>query len=200
MSQADLHCDGCGQIASSEHIARRLQRLEWSTRYRPVHIGTLLLGAVAPLDDCDFMYSPAGAWEGEAKLLLAVAGVTTAGKAAEATLSEFQRGGFFLTYVLECPSEDAAEDNVQQLLGSRLPAVMARIRRSLKPKRLVPFSLALERFLPALNSGDLPCAILLDQGKPFVVEVDTAAESTSRLREALTSQTSSARQGSGAGF
>jgi len=200
MSQADLRCDGCGQIASSEHIARRLQRLEWSTRYRPVHIGTLLLGAVAPLDDCDFIYSPAGAWEGEAKLLLAVAGVTTAGKAAEATLSEFQRGGFFLTYVLECPSEGAAEDNVQQLLGSRLPAVMARIRRSLKPKRLVPVSQALERFLPALNSGDLPCAILLDQGKPFVVEVDTAAESTSRLREALTSQSASARQGSGAGF
>jgi hypothetical protein len=77
---------------------------------------------------------------------------------------------------------------------------MARIRRSLKPKRLVPFSQALERFLPALNSGDLPCAILLDQGKPFVMEVDTAAESTSRLREALTSQSASARQGSGAGF
>jgi hypothetical protein len=139
-------------------------------------------------------------WEGEAKLLLAVAGVTTAGKAAEATLSEFQRGGFFLTHVLECPSEGAAEDNVQQLLGNRLPAIMARIRRSLKPKRLVPVSQALERFLPALNSGDLPCAILLDQGKPFVVEVDTAAESTSRLREALVSQSASARQGGGAGF
>jgi hypothetical protein len=199
MSQAGLRCDGCGQIASSGHIAQRLQRLEWSTRYRPVHIGTLLLGAVAPLHDSDFIYSPTGAWEGEAKVLLAVAGVMTAGKAAEVALSEFQRGGFFLTYVLECPSEDSAEDNVQQLLGSRLTAVMARIRRSLQPKRLVPVSQALERFLPALRSGHLSCAILLDQGKPFVVEVGTAAESTSRLREALTSQSASAHQGSGAG-
>src|SRR5258708_11301923 len=137
MNQADLRCDGCGQIASSEHIALRLRRLEWTTRYRPVHIGTLLLGAVAPLDDCDFIYSPAGAWEGEAKLLLAVAGVTTAGKAAEATLSEFQRSGFFLTHVLEGPSEDSAVDNVQ-LLGNRLPAMMTRIRRSPKPKSLGP--------------------------------------------------------------
>jgi len=33
-----LPCDGCGQPASAEHIARRLQRLEWATRFRPIHI------------------------------------------------------------------------------------------------------------------------------------------------------------------
>jgi hypothetical protein len=200
MSHADLRCDGCGQLASPAHIARRLQRLEWTTRYRPVHIGTLLLGAVAPLNDSDFVYSPAGGWKGEAKLLLAAAGVTTAGKTAEATLAEFQRGGFFLTHVLECPSEDAAGGNFQQLLGSRFPAVLARIRRSLKPRRLVPVSQALEQFLPILNSGDLPCAILLDQGRPFALEADRAGESTSRLREALASQSASVRQGGGAGY
>src|SRR5437899_12101620 len=43
-----LPCDGCGQAATAEHIARRLQRLEWTTRYRPVHIHTLLLGAYSP--------------------------------------------------------------------------------------------------------------------------------------------------------
>ena len=31
-----LRCDGCGQAASPEHMARRLRRLEWTTRYRPV--------------------------------------------------------------------------------------------------------------------------------------------------------------------
>jgi hypothetical protein len=193
MSHTDLRCDGCGQLASPEHIARRLQRLEWTTRYRPVHIGTLLLGATAPLEDSDFIYSPAGGWGGEAKTLLAAAGVTTEGKSAEAVLAEFQRGGLFLTHVLECPLKDGTDDDLPHLIANRLPGVLTRIRRSLKPKRLVPISQALEQFLPVLKSGDLPCAILLDQEKPFALNADTG-ESTKRLREVLASHGASARQ------
>src|SRR5258708_87515 len=55
-----MPCDGCGQTASAEHIARRLQRLEWTTRYRPVHINTLLLGAFSPQEERDFLYAPGG--------------------------------------------------------------------------------------------------------------------------------------------
>jgi hypothetical protein len=193
MSQVDLRCDGCGRLASPEHIARRLQRLEWTTRYRPVHIATLLLGAVAPQDDAEFLYSPAGQWEGEAKILLAAAGMTVVGKSAEAALAEFQRGGFFLAHVLECPLDDGAGGNPQQLLANRLPAVLTRIRRSLKPKRLVPISPALEQFLPVLKSGELTCAIVLDQEKPFTLQADTENESAKRLREAFASQGSFAR-------
>lgn len=192
MSQLDLRCDGCGRLASPKHIARRLQRLEWTTRYRPVHIGTLLLGAVAPLQDSNFIYSPAGGWGGDAKILLAAAGVTTEGKSAEAVLAEFQRGGFFLTHVLECPSEDGTDDDLQQLIANCLPSVLTRIRRSLKPKRLVPLSQALDQFLPVLKSSELPCAILLDQQKPFALDADTA-ESAKRLQELLASQSASAR-------
>jgi hypothetical protein len=199
MSHDDLRCDGCGQLASPEHIARRLQRLEWTTRYRPVHIGTLLLGATAPLEDSNFIYSSAGGWGGEAKILLAAAGVTTEGKTAEAVLAEFQRGGFFLTHVLECPLKGGTDDDLQRLIANRLPGVLTRIRRSLKPKRLVPISQALEQFLPVLSSGELPCAILLDHEKPFALDADRADES-SRLREALASQSASARQGSGSGY
>src|ERR1700676_3405606 len=140
-NSADLRCDGCGQLASPEHIARRLQRLEWTTRFRPVHIGTLLFGAVAPHDDSEFIYSPVGAWYGEAKLLLTAAGLTLQGKSPEATLAEFQRGGLFLTHVLECPLEREDDAGVQQLIATRVPAVLARIRRSLKPKRLAPISM-----------------------------------------------------------
>src|SRR6266436_7453749 len=103
MDSTDLRCDGCGQAASPEHIARRLQRLEWTTRFRPVHIGTLLLGAVAPQDDSAFLYSLAGASDGGAKVLLAAAALTLEGKSAEAMLTEVQRRGFFLTHVLACP-------------------------------------------------------------------------------------------------
>jgi hypothetical protein len=196
MAKAELQCDGCGQRASPEHIARRLQRLEWTTRYRPVHIGTLLLGAVAPQSDYEFLYSPAGAWNGEARVLVAAAGLTVDGKTAEATLVEFQRGGLFLTHVVECPLENGEAANIQQLLAARLPAALTRIRRSLKPKRLALISPELAQFLPALNSGQLNCALLLDQDKPFVLDTQRANEASERLREALTRQSASARQGS----
>jgi hypothetical protein len=196
MNKNELRCDGCGQVASPGHMARRLQRLEWTTRYRPVHIGTLLLGAVAPQHDSEFLYSPPGGWDGEARILLAAAGLTTEGKSPEATLAEFQRGGFFLTHVLECPLENGEAANTQQLLAARLPAVLTRIRRSLKPKRLAPISLQLEEFLAALISGQISGAMLLDQDKPFALDTERAGAACELLREALTRPTASARQGS----
>ena len=196
MNNADLRCDGCGQLASPEHIARRLQRLEWTTRYRPVHIGTLLLGAVAPRGDSEFIYCPAGKWNGEAQYLLAAAGLAPDGKPPESVLAEFQRGGFFVTHVLECPVESGAGGDLAQLIANRLPAVLTRIRRSLKPKRLAPIAMLLKQALPAFNSGSLPCAILLDQGMPFALDEDEAPASAKNLREALGSQGASARQGS----
>src|SRR5438309_9521348 len=98
-----LRCDGCGQTASSAHTARRLQRLEWTTRYRPVHINTLVLGAFSPQEESDFLYPPGGEFHGEAALLLDALGISAVGKAADVVQAEFQRAGFFLTHVLECP-------------------------------------------------------------------------------------------------
>src|SRR6266571_3195402 len=74
-----LPCDGCGQAATAEHIARRLQRLEWTTRYRPVHIHTLLLGAYSPLRDEEFLYASDGEFGGEAAQILDAVGISTAG-------------------------------------------------------------------------------------------------------------------------
>ena len=136
----------------------------------------------------EFTYSPAGAWDGEAKTLLAAAGLTQEGKSGEAMLAEFQRRGFFLTHVLECPLEDGAGGRIQELLGNRLPTALARIRRSLKAKRLAPISRWLEQFLPALISGALPCAILLDGGIPFALDGDAASEAAGRLRDAVATQ------------
>jgi hypothetical protein len=192
MSDTALRCDGCGQAASPEHIARRLQRLEWATRFRPVHIGTLLLGAVAPQNDSEFIYSPGGAWNGEAKMLLAAAGLTLEGKSGAATLVEFQHRGLFLTHVLECPLEGGAGGSIAELIGNRLPPVLARIRRSLKPKRLAPISKYLEQFLHALTSGALPCSILLDHEKPFALDGGWASGAAGRLRDAVATQSAHA--------
>lgn len=188
-----LPCDGCGQTASTEHIARRLQRLEWATRYRPVHIHTLLLGGVSPQEEKEFLYSPNGEFRGEAARVFSVAGVSVAGKAPDAVHGEFQRGGFFLTHVLECPLENesgrAAE--LTLLLAQRLPAVATRIRRSLKPKRVLLMSRALEPILEKILSLPLGCPVVLDEGRPFDLEDPNGEEGAARLRGALTTAAAS---------
>lgn len=159
---ASLCCDGCGQVASPEHIARRLQRLEWSTRYRPIHIAALLLGPVAPAKDSDFLYAPSGEFSGEAAEVLRGRGIESAGKSRDAVLAEFQRGGFFLAHVLECPLDGSefSTMEIQVLLEGRLPSLVARIRRSLKPKKLVAISSELAPLLPLLKESCNDLAVL----------------------------------------
>src|SRR5437899_11734004 len=178
-----LVCDGCGQAASAEHVARRLKRLEWTTRYRPVHINTLFLGAFSPHDEKDFLYAPAGEFQGEAALLLAALGMSTAGEAAEAVHAEFQRAGFFLTHILECPLED--DGSLQTALKKRLAALATRVRRSLKPKRVMAVTEALTAVLDDILAMDLGCPVLLDHGKPFLLESRTGENPVTRLQEAL---------------
>ncbi len=179
-----LPCDGCGQPASPEHIRKRLARLEWTTRYRPVHIGTLLLGGIAPASDSEFVYSPGGEFTGEAGRILAAAAVARDGRSMEAVLGEFQRGGFLLAYLLECPLEASVNDpaTVQGLLRGRLPAVLSRIRRSLKPKRIIPISSVMEPLV--LDLAPAGCPIVLDGTKPFDLDVPHDEPSDGYLRKA----------------
>ena len=182
-----LPCDGCGQTATAEHIARRLRRLEWTTRYRPVHIQTLLLGAFSPHEEKDFLYAPGGEFHGEAALLLDALGISTSGKAAEAVHAEFQRAGFFLTHVLECPldGEGSLHAEAQAALKMRLAAVATRIRRSLKPKRVMAVTEELTPVLDDILALDLGCPVLLDHGKPFQLGSRAGENGVARLREAL---------------
>jgi hypothetical protein len=181
-----LPCDGCGQLASQEHIRKRLERLEWTTRYRPVHIGTLLLGGIAPASDAEFVYSPGGEFAGEAGRILVAAAVARDSRPMEAVLGEFQRGGFLLTYLLECPLESGVDDPevVQALLRERLPVVLPRIRRSLKPKRVIPISRVMEPLV--LDLAPAGCPIVLDGTKPFDLDVPHDEPSDGYLRKAWT--------------
>ena len=180
-----LACDGCGQSASPEHIARRLRRLEWTTRYRPVHIGTLLLAAVSPQADEDFLY--AAQFNGEAGRLLEAVGISTAGKSAEVVLSEFQRGGFLLTHLLECPLETGQweQQPPEALFQKRFPQIVARIRRSLKPKRVVLISEALAPLAARFSEAELGCPLILDDGKPFGLDAADASSAVQHLRQGL---------------
>jgi hypothetical protein len=187
----ELPCDGCGQIASTEHIGRRLQRLEWTTRYRPVHIHTLLLGGASPQEERDFLYSPNGEFHGEAAMLLEVAGLSAAGKTPEAVHAEFQRAGFFLTHILECALEKDSQDGpgLLSLLVQRLPAVGIRIRRSLKPKRVVLISGALKPIVEKIAALQLECPLVLDEGRPFDLDGPDAEKAAARLRGAIVAPT-----------
>ncbi len=182
-----LVCDGCGQAATAEHITRRLQRLEWTTRCRPVHIHTLLLGAFSPLRDEEFLYRSDGEFRGEAAQILEAVGISPAGKTRDAVHAEFQRAGFFLTHVLECPLEDEGnlQGGIQAALRKRLAAVATRIRRSLKPKRVMAITEELAVVLDDIVAMDLGCPVLLDHGKPFLLESGPGENGAARLREAL---------------
>src|SRR5262249_36862028 len=123
----ELTCDGCGQVASHEHIAKRLQRLAWTTRFRPIHINTVLLGAVAPASDAAFFYSPEGAFADEARLLAEVADSMKGDPPKEQLQIAFQRQGFFAAHVLECSFEADGGSSLADLLTKGLASAITRI-------------------------------------------------------------------------
>jgi len=194
MTESLLPCDGCGQPATQEHIARRLARLEWMTRFRPVHISGLLLGAISPDREADFLYAPAGEFAGEAGRVLEAAGISRVQKATEDVLVEFQRRGLLLTHVLECPIEPAHAQDSAGLLHARFPATLARIRRSFRPKKVVPISELLDPLLrSAIGLVDTGCPIVLNGDKAFTLNDDATREVFAALQKELVGASAASR-------
>jgi hypothetical protein len=180
-------CDGCGQTASPDHIARRLQRLEWTTRFRPVHIGVLLVSAFPPEADSEFLYAAPGIFQGEAARLLEALEVPYLGKAADAVLSDFQRRGFLLVHTMDCPPSPEASNpaEIQILLKVRLATLLTRVRRSLKPRRAVLLSGLMEPLADRFSDSNVGCPVVLDNGKPFGLQGVDFHSVSARLRSAL---------------
>lgn len=180
-----LVCDGCGLDSSPAHIAARLSRLEQATRYRPIHIQAVFLGAQSPADARAFLYAAEEELQGEAAALLRAVEIDVAGKPAEAVLTEFQRKGYFLTHILECaPEETIAAANPVDALKKRLPSVLRRIRTSLKPKKVVVISQELVPILAELRNAQIGGELVLDVDTPFNLE---DSGSVARLRSKLKS-------------
>jgi hypothetical protein len=89
--------------------------------------------------------------------------------------------------VLECPIEGQVnlESEIERVLKARLAAVATRIRRSLKPKRVMVVTEALTPVVEDILKLDLGCPILLDRGKPFRLVNSAGENGVARLREAL---------------
>ena len=137
------------------------------TRYRPIHVQAVFLAAVSPAQDGDYLYSAQSAFFGEGAQLLRALDLETFGRTVEATLTEFQRRGYLLAHVLECAEEQGAGASSTEALRRHIPATMARIRRSFKPKRVVLLGAALAPFIPELGSAKLDATLNLRNGKPF---------------------------------
>ena len=154
-----LPCDGCGLPASPEHIAERVQRLEHSTQFRPVHIGSLFI-ALAPANNvADDFYAPARAKEFLNPFLEALEISPSAEKSAPeddarasdlAKLAEFQRRGYFLAYLSECPLP-ANKETPEQTIDRLGPTMVRRIKFNYRPKQIAPLGQELSPLVDMLN-------------------------------------------------
>ena len=167
-----LPCDGCGLPASPDHIAQRLRRLELSTRFRPVHIGVLFVALAPQVRPEDDFYGPAESKEFTDPFLEALEIHSSAEKSAPeldahatdlASLAEFQRRGYYLAYLSECPipeNEEPAASTIARL-G---PTLIRRIRFNYKPKHIAPLGQELLPLVEMLRSAGTGPVLTLDQG------------------------------------
>jgi len=169
IARNEILCDGCGREASPEHIRDRIKRLEWATRFRPIRINVLLLTAAAPQIEDDFYdISESGGSVHPGDGLFAALGISARGNQVgvsdrEALLGEFQRRGFFLSAVSECPLEAAEIPPAMDRLAA---TIVRRIRYSYKPRAVVFLSADLKSLETTLKQA-LPGTHVLDAGDGF---------------------------------
>lgn len=133
-----VQCDSCGVAAAPEHIRERLARLELASRYRPIHIGLLLICTAPPAAIYDDLY----AWEKQKARAEAVdyleglfqsAGIG-AEKAPLERLAEFQRRGIYLARLVECPLGSGVR--MENIVPKAVKVMLIRIAQSYKPARI----------------------------------------------------------------
>lgn len=168
-----LPCDGCGLPASPEHIAGRVRRLEYSTRFRPVHMGILFVAFAPPIRLEDDFYGPPESKEFFDPFLNALDIYSSTDRAAlgsdaqagaTARLAEFQRRGYYLAYLSECPIPESGEPAASTI--ARLgPTLIRRIRFNYRPKHVAPLGQELLPLVDMLRAAGAGPLLTLDQGQ-----------------------------------
>lgn len=172
-SSNTLVCDGCGRPASPEHIAGRLRRLELSTKFRPVHIAVLFVALAPPPRPEDDFYGPPESKEFFEHLLdaLAIPGPppsqsgpeSDASVIASARLVEFQRKGYYLAYLSECPIT-GTEEPPATTISILAPTLVRRIRLNYRPKQIVVLGRELAPLVEVLRGAGIGSTATLDPG------------------------------------
>lgn len=164
-------CDGCGVSADDQHLRERIQRLEWATRFRPLHIQALLVADAPPASLEDYFYRPAQDRRQRSAAgqqffdELARIAATASSIGAELALGDLQRRGLFLTYAVECPVEDSGAR--AESIASASATLLNRIRLSYRPKHVVLLSEHLRGLIPLLQGAGWGDRLILDGNGPF---------------------------------
>jgi hypothetical protein len=165
-------CDGCGAQVDEAHIRSRIERLERATRFRPIHIQVLFLAAAPPPQRTDDFYRAASAAERSTasqiffdEIAKSIGRKPDDPAGEEATVVEFQRAGFFLTYAVECPVE--SPEQLAAAVTKLAPTVLLRVNTSYKPKFVAPLSHALRPLIPLFQSNSWAGRLILNDGAPF---------------------------------
>jgi len=196
-----LRCDGCGLPASAEHIAARLERLELATRLRPVHINLLFVPLLPSGDPEDDFYRPpmsSAFFDSFAEALDLSRSDGPAlppgdkNEARIAQLMEFQRRGYYLAYVSECPLP-AGGDNAQagerwdaaEVLRRLAPTLVKRIQFNYKPKQVALLGTELHPLVELLKQTGMAANLLLDGEAPLALPNPGDGASIARFRACL---------------
>jgi hypothetical protein len=165
-------CDGCGAQVDEAHIRSRIERLERATRFRPIHIQVLFLAAAPPPQPADDFYRAATSAKRSTasqtffdEITKSIGGKPGDPAGEEATLTEFQRRGFYLTYAVECPIE--SPEQLAAAVTKLAPTVLLRVNASYKPKFVAPLSHALQPLIPLLQSNSWADRLILHDDAPF---------------------------------
>ncbi len=142
-----------------------------------------------PSQQSSYLYAESEQFSGEAGQLLQAVQIPTEGKNREDVLSEFQKRGLFLIHVLDCPLEGRlSPSEVLGLLERQLRQTLVRIRRSLKPKRVLLFSKEMGPLASQISEAETECPILTDNGKSFEFSEGTDSSRFNSFRQALSSE------------
>ena len=192
-------CDGCGAQADDAHIRARIGRLELATRFRPIHIDTLLIDAAPPSRPEDYFYAVAEDRSVRSvrsrmyfdELMKCADCFSHAAIQEKVALAEFQRRGLYLASAIECPIGEDTE--LDAAVRKAAPTVVQRIKASYKPKHVALLSEAARELIAPLSDAGWKDRLILDGGGPFVdpfladppAQAEFATGFGSRLAKAL---------------
>jgi hypothetical protein len=199
-NSTSILCDGCGLPASPVHIAARMDRLELSSRFRPIHIHVLFVALEPQARSEDEFYRPPQSPDFFDPFLSALdISAPAESKSAEADtarLLDFQRRGYYLTYLSECPvtqqgsvSPGTVDNTARDCISRLARTLVKRIRFNYKPRYVALLGANLSPLIENFEQAGIANLMLLDQGVPLTVPGSGDTPSLLLFRKAVNFET-----------
>jgi hypothetical protein len=172
-----VNCDGCRQPADANHLRERVERLEMSTRYRPIHVHTLVVSACPSQAFADYFYNVAPdrkqrSDSGHARFTElaqsapdAIAKPGGASGNDEAVLIEWQRRGLFLAHPVDCFMAPGPALDAQ--ISASAKTLILRLNTSYRPKHVALIGRNTASLIAPLEASGWQGKLILDNGSPF---------------------------------